>query len=142
MLQLYLLLSAWMKEEHQRKLDLTNEKRVYWEAKIAAAVEEIEKFKLDEHILQKAVAKDSDVILSFEELQELRENHATTNMVQLNSKLNSAKKELDEVLENLEALNDPNLQKIQDQFILPPSPRAKDFKVDLDIFMQIQLFME
>ena len=93
MLQSYLLLSAWMKEEHQRKLDLTNEKRVYWESKIATAVEEIEKFKLDEHILQKAVAKDSDVILSFEELQELRENHATTNMVQLNSKLNSAKNE-------------------------------------------------
>ena len=111
-------------------------KRVYWEAKIATAVEEIEKFKLDEHLLQKAEGKDSDVILSFEELHELRENHATTNMVQLNSKLNSAKKELDEVLETLEALNDPNLQKIQDQFILPPSPRAKDFKVDKDIFMQ------
>ena len=70
------LFSAWMKEEHQRKLDLTNEKRVYWESKIATAVEEIEKFKLNEHILQKAESKDSDVILSFEELQELRENHA------------------------------------------------------------------
>ena len=105
--------------------------RVYWEARIAAVVADIEKFKLDEHIIEKAEKNKSESLLSKEELAELKANHASTNMVQLNSKLNSAKKELDEVLESLEALNDPDIKKIQDQFLLPPSPGAKDFKVIL-----------
>ena len=54
-------------------------------------------------------------------------------MAQLNSKLNSAKKELDEVINSLEILNDPNIEKIQDRYILPPSPGAKDFKVIIKI---------
>ena len=118
-----------MKEEHERKISLTNEKRVYWETRIAAVVADIEKFKLDEHIIEKAETNKSENMLSKEELAELKVNHASTNMVQLNSKLNSAKKELDEVLESLEALNDPNIKKIQDQFLLPPSAGVKDFKV-------------
>ena len=94
---------------------------------------EIEKFKLDEHIIQKAEASNSDNILSKAELGELKANHATTNMTQLNSKLNSAKKELDEVINSLEMLNDPNIEKLQDKYILPPSPGAKDFKVIMKI---------
>ena len=104
---------------------------------------EIEKFKLDEHIIQKAEAintSNTDItganeinILSKSELGELKANHATTNMAQLNSKLNSAKKELDEVINSLEILNDPNIEKIQDRYILPPSPGAKDFKVIIKI---------
>merc|ERR1712241_428024 len=130
---------AWIKEEKDRKITLTNEKRAYWESRIDIIVTEIEKFKLDEHIIQKAEAintSNSDItganeinILSKSELGELKANHATTNMAQLNSKLNSAKKELDEVINSLEILNDPNIEKIQDRYILPPSPGAKDFKV-------------
>ena len=49
-------------------------------------------------------------------------------MVQLNSKLNQAKKELDELQESLEALNDPNIKKIQDQFLLPTITWCKRFQ--------------
>ena len=62
---------------------------MYWEARIAAVVADIEKFKLDEHIIEKAEANKSQSMLSKEELAELKANHASTNMVQLNSKLNS-----------------------------------------------------
>jgi len=120
---------SWLKEEHERKISLTNEKRVYWEAKIAGVVSEIEKFKLDEHIIKKAEANKSEDLMSKEELEVLKVNHAATNMVQLNSRLNSAKKELDDVMESLEALNDPNIKRIEDQYLLPPSPGSKDFKI-------------
>ena len=127
-----------MKEEHERKISLTNEKRVYWEAKIAGVVSEIEKFKLDEHIINKAEANKSEDLMSKEELEVLKVNHAATNMVQLNSRLNSAKKELDEVMESLESLNDPNIKRIEDQYLLPPSPGSKDFKV---VFNVIENFL-
>ena len=130
----HILYRAWLKEEKERKVNLTNEIRLYWESRIEIVVGEIEKFKLDELILKnveerKQGKQNTNFVLSYEELEEIKANHATTNMVQLNSKLDSAKKELDYVLEKLESFNAPFAKSIEDQYILPPSPGTKDFKV-------------
>ena len=34
---------AWIKDEKARKINTTNEKREYWETRIASVIEEIEK---------------------------------------------------------------------------------------------------
>ena len=83
---------TWLKEEKERKIQLTIEKRQYWESRIGSVVAEIEKFKLDEHILQQAEESlagksKTELILSYDEVEQLRKNHNTTNIVALNSKM-------------------------------------------------------
>jgi len=124
---------AWIKEEKERKINTATEKREYWESRIASFVAEIEKFKLEEHIIMKSIEKKEgkstyEVMLSNEEFEELMTKHKATNMVALNSKLNSAKNELEEVLGELETLNAPVAERIEDLYILPPTPSSKDFK--------------
>ena len=125
---------AWIKDEKARKINTTNEKREYWETRIASVIAEIEKFKLDEYILKNAEdRKESkpsiEFMLSNEEFEILKKKQTATNMVALKSKLNAAKNELEEVLGELETLNAPVTERIEDQYILPPSPGSKDFKV-------------
>ena len=125
---------TWLKEEKERKIQLTIEKRQYWESRIGSVVAEIEKFKLDEHILKQAEESlagksKTELILSYDEVEQLRKNHNMTNMVALNSKLEAAKSELDQILSELELLEAPIINRIEDQYILPPTPGAKDFKV-------------
>jgi len=127
---------TWLKEEKERKIQLTIEKRQYWESRIGSVVAEIEKFKLDEHILKQAEESlagksKTELILSYDEVEQLRKNHNTTNMVALNSKLEAAKSELDQILSELELLEAPIINRIEDQYILPPTPGAKDFKVSV-----------
>ena len=130
---------TWLKEEKERKIQLTIEKRQYWESRIGSVVAEIEKFKLDEHILQQAEESlggksKTELILSYDEVEQLRKNHNTTNMVALNSKLEAAKSELDQILSELELLEAPIINRIEDQYILPPTPGAKDFKVRIPFY--------
>ena len=101
-------------------------------------VAEIEKFKLDEYILKKADDRkegksSTEFMLSNEEFEALKKKHTATNMVALNSKLKTAKNELEEVLGELESLNAPVAKRIEDQYILPPTPGTKDFKVSKTI---------
>ena len=130
---------TWLKDEKERKIQLTIEKRQYWESRIGSVVAEIEKFKLDEHILKQAEESlagksKTELILSYDEVEQLRKNHNTTNMVALNSKLEAAKSELDQILSELELLEAPIINRIEDQYILPPTPGAKDFKVRITFY--------
>ena len=115
-----------------------NQKRFYWESRIANVVAEIEKFKLEEHMLQQEEERrkgnsNTAFMLSKEELDELKTTHATTNSVALNSKLDAAKKELDGVLFALEIMNAPHIKRIEDEYLLPPSPGLKDFQVGVKL---------
>ena len=97
---------------------------------------EIEKYKLDEYILKnaedrRASKSNAKFTLTNEEFEALKKKHTATNMVALNSKLNATKNELDEVLGELESLNANVAERMEDQYILPPSPGSKDFKVSI-----------
>ena len=137
---IFQIIRTWIKEEKERKINITKEKREYWETRIASVISEIEKFKLDEYILKNAEDRkkgksSTKFVLSNEEFEALKKKHTATNMVALNSKLNAAKNELEEVLGELKSLNAPVTERIEDQYILPPSPGSKDFKVSNTIRM-------
>ena len=126
---------ARIEEDKARKLTVLHKKRSYWESRMTEVMSEIEQFKLDEYILQQAEEhyngnSNSEMILTPEELNQLRVHHATTNLVALNSKLAAVVSELDTVHIGLDELNVQDTERVEDLYLLPPAPGSRQFQVN------------